>query len=38
MNPEDIDDTIDNPPMDDPLDRAPEPMTDDYDIFQGHIM
>jgi hypothetical protein len=33
MHPEDIDIITDDPPMDEPPDPVPEPMTYDYDIF-----
>jgi hypothetical protein len=38
MNSEDIDVTVDDPPMDGPPDSVSEPMTDDYDIFQGYVI
>jgi hypothetical protein len=38
MNLEDIDITADDPQTDDPPDSVREPMTDDYDIFQGDVM
>jgi hypothetical protein len=38
MNPDNFDISADAPPTDGPSDPALEPITDDFDIFQGDVI